>query len=135
MVSNMPDRHLEGKLHLPDRGQNYAHRVVACHIPCWHNNGMDNVSKIRQQRGLSQTQLADAIGANQATISKIERGDGNPTLSMIKRIAGALNCEPADLFEASTLRLRVLSAIDDIEDPSRREAAIVVIETMAGRSR
>ena len=95
---------------------------------------MDQMTRIREERGLSQTQLAEMIGANQATISKIERGQGNPTLTMIRRIAAALECSPPDLFSRDALQLRVMEAINAI-DPARREAALTVIEAMAERQR
>jgi transcriptional regulator with XRE-family HTH domain len=94
---------------------------------------MKNLARIRDSRGLTQTQLAEMVGANQATISKIEKGVGNPTLSMILRIADALKCDAADLFHTSGLRLRVLAALEAIDDPARAEAAAVVLESMAGR--
>ena len=113
--------------------ENYAQLVVASHIPARHTLHMKNLARIRESRGLTQTQLAEMVGANQATISKIEKGVGNPTLSMILRIADALKCDPADLFNTSGLRLRVLAALEAIDDPARAEAAAVVLESMAGR--
>ncbi len=93
---------------------------------------MDNLARIRQSRNLTQTQLADAISANQATISKIERGEGNPTLDMIQRIAFALNVHPSALFSRDALEQRALDAIDRMTDERAREAAVIVLETMAG---
>lgn len=93
---------------------------------------MDQMTRIREERGLSQSQLAEMVGANQATISKIERGLGNPTLTMIRRIAKALNCQPPDLFSRDALQVRLMSAINSI-DPEQREAALTVIEAMAQR--
>ncbi len=45
----------------------------------------------RIRRGWSQTQLADAIGSRQPVISRLERGDGNPSLQTLGRIAKALD--------------------------------------------
>ena len=111
--------------------QNYAQAVVARAIPARHYLCMDNLAHIRKLRGLSQTQLAELVGANQATISKIESGEGNPTLSMIRRIAKALDVEPMQLFSLGQLQQRVLDAMDQIDDPTKREAAVLVIESMA----
>jgi ribosome-binding protein aMBF1 (putative translation factor) len=44
----------------------------------------------RQKRGLSQQQLAERIGTRQPVISRLERGDGNPTLNLLQRVAHAL---------------------------------------------
>lgn len=45
----------------------------------------------RIKRGWSQTELAEAIGSRQPVISRLERGDGNPSLQTLVRIAQALN--------------------------------------------
>ncbi len=111
--------------------RNYAQAVVALCIHWAHNLCMENLAHIRETRGLSQKQLAEMIGANQATISKIESGAGNPTLSTINRIAKALDVEPHQLFSMTQLQQRIFDAIAQIKDPASREAAVVVIEAMA----
>ncbi len=45
----------------------------------------------RIKRGWSQTELAEAIGSRQPVISRLERGEGNPTLETLGRIAKALD--------------------------------------------
>lgn len=45
----------------------------------------------RINRGWSQTQLAEAIGSRQPVISRLEQGNGNPSLSTLQKIAKALN--------------------------------------------
>jgi transcriptional regulator with XRE-family HTH domain len=109
----------------------YAYPVVALGIPGWHYLDMDNLLTIRELKGITQQQLADAVGANQATISKIEKGIGNPTLAMINRIAKALGVHPASLFTLDPLRQRAVNAIDGIPDQTRKEAAVLVLESMA----
>ena len=49
------------------------------------------IIKHRLKRGWSQTQLAEAIGSRQPVISRLERGDGNPSLQTLQRIADALD--------------------------------------------
>jgi len=115
--------------------QLYAQSVVARGGLRWHLLDMDNLKRIREARRLTQTQLAEAIGANQATISKIERGEGNPTLDVINRIATALHVHPSDLFSRGALEQRALSALQCLNDEGAREAAIIVLESMAARSR
>ncbi len=51
------------------------------------------ILKARLEKGLSQSQLADALGTKQANISRIEAGLGNPTLSMIQKLANTLDLE------------------------------------------
>lgn len=45
----------------------------------------------REERGMTQGDLASAAGMYQSEISKIETGDANPSLSTLNRIAAALN--------------------------------------------
>lgn len=47
----------------------------------------------REQLGLSQTELAEKTGIDQADISRIERGSGNPTEKTLTRLAEALGAE------------------------------------------
>lgn len=49
------------------------------------------IIKERIKRGWSQTELAEAIGSRQPVISRLERGDGNPSLQTLGRIAKALD--------------------------------------------
>lgn len=44
----------------------------------------------RIRNGITQQQLADLTGINQADISRFERGFSNPSLSTIKRLADGL---------------------------------------------
>lgn len=45
----------------------------------------------RLRKGLTQSQLAEKVGTRQPVISRLERGEGNPSLETLQRIAGALN--------------------------------------------
>jgi ribosome-binding protein aMBF1 (putative translation factor) len=45
----------------------------------------------RIKRGWSQTELAKAVGSRQPVISRLERGEGNPSLSTLHKIAKALD--------------------------------------------
>ena len=48
------------------------------------------VSKAREEKGLSQVELAKITKIHQADISKIERGIGNPSVKTLDRIAKGL---------------------------------------------
>lgn len=111
--------------------KNYAQPVVESPNATCEMLVMDNLARIRTARGLTQSQLAEAVGANQATISKIESGTGNPTLDMINRIAAALHVHPSALFSRASLEQRALEAIQRIKDDGSREAAVIVLESMA----
>jgi len=55
----------------------------------------------REEAGITQTELAKQSGINQADISRIERGVGNPTLAKIERLFAALNKQVSFSCEAS----------------------------------
>ena len=45
----------------------------------------------RKQKHLTQKQLAERTGIDQADISKIETGNANPSLQMLKRLADGMD--------------------------------------------
>ena len=47
----------------------------------------------RTSQNLTQKQLSERTGINQADISKLENGTRNPTLNMLKRLAKGMNLE------------------------------------------
>jgi transcriptional regulator with XRE-family HTH domain len=58
-----------------------------------------NVRKARQRRGLSQERLAFACRLHRTEISLLERGERDPRLSTIVRLARALECTASSLVE------------------------------------
>ncbi len=54
-------------------------------------NLIKSIIRERQKRGLSQQALAERIGTRQPVISRLERGEGNPTLHQLQKIASALD--------------------------------------------
>ena len=54
----------------------------------------------RAKAGYSQESFADAIGVHRTYMGTLERGDGNPTLDMIARIARGLDLSLSELFTA-----------------------------------
>lgn len=97
---------------------------------------MKNLAAIRKSKRLTQAQLGDIVGLNQATISKIERDDGsyNYTAEVIHLIASALKVAPAELFGLPELQQRALNALNAITDPDERLAALIVLEAMSKKA-
>lgn len=56
------------------------------------------VSRLREQRGLSQRRLALMLDLDRVTLSRIEAGAANPTVETLVRIAEGLDVELEDLF-------------------------------------
>jgi transcriptional regulator with XRE-family HTH domain len=59
------------------------------------------VRLFRQQKGVSQEKLAQQWGLHRTYVGGIERGERNPSLVNIGRIAEALGVEPWELLKGS----------------------------------
>lgn len=59
-----------------------------------------NVRRLRKARGMSQDELADAVGIQTAAVSHIENRRGNPTLTTLEALASALGVRFAELFRS-----------------------------------
>jgi DNA-binding XRE family transcriptional regulator len=57
-----------------------------------------NVMRLRAQRGMTQAQLAEAIGVSQPRIAGIESGDANPRLATLAKLAHALGVTLSELL-------------------------------------
>ena len=51
----------------------------------------ENIKKYRKQKGLTQKELASKVGVAASTITKYEKGDLEPSLDTIKKIANVLD--------------------------------------------
>lgn len=58
-----------------------------------------NIRRLRQERGLTQEELAVRIRITRNYVGMIERQENSPTVAMLERIAKALSIEPARLFD------------------------------------
>jgi putative transcriptional regulator len=127
MRRNMPKGHTRVNACQACTGKNYAQPAVAPGSDAGHDVCMYQLARIRKARRLTQTQLAEAVGCHQATISKLERGDKNVTLDLAERIARVLKVEPWELFGMDDLRQRYLEALAKAT-PARREAILLLLE-------
>lgn len=57
------------------------------------------VRALRKERGLTQEELADAIGVSRQTIISIERGRYVPSLPLALKIAGFFRCSTDEMFK------------------------------------
>jgi transcriptional regulator with XRE-family HTH domain len=60
----------------------------------------ERVEQLRKDKSLSQPELAELAGVALGTVSRIERGDGKPAISLIIDICRALRVAPATLFSS-----------------------------------
>lgn len=89
----------------------------------------ERLKKIRRRRGLSQEEVADLAEMHVTNIGKIERGQSNPSLTTIIRVAGVLDFDPGELVRGITLRdvpptTHRLSAKDVIAAKLAADAAV-----------
>jgi len=67
------------------------------------------IARLRIQRGLSQSQLAEMVGTRQPSIARLENGNSVPSLSFLQRLAAALGAKievrliPDELRSSNTL--------------------------------
>jgi len=59
----------------------------------------DNAARIRKQRGLTQEEVAERSQLSQQYLSGIERGQRNPSLLSMERLAAALEVDLTNLVE------------------------------------
>ncbi|MCS5719103.1 helix-turn-helix domain-containing protein [Herbiconiux sp. CPCC 205763] len=62
----------------------------------------DRIRDERRRFAISQMDLAELAGLHFTNLGRIERGQANPSLSTILRIASALNLNPAFLVDGLT---------------------------------
>ena len=65
------------------------------------DNGLvlkNNLAAVRKERGLSQSDLAKAVGVSRNTISSIETGQFNPTAKLALILCVALDKKFEELF-------------------------------------
>ena len=58
----------------------------------------ENIQRVRKFRNMNQQELADAIGINMQSLSKIERGVNFPTFDTLEKITSALGVTPNELL-------------------------------------
>lgn len=61
---------------------------------------MNNIKRIREERGIRQKQLADAAGVSSPYLYDLENGNRNAKPETWQRIADALGCTVEELQEA-----------------------------------
>ena len=97
-----------------------------------------NLRTIRLTKGLSLLEFADEIGISKSTLCKIEKGDVNPTLSLIDQVSDNLSIPAAELllepsYTPSELVVikRLLSSIDlftQLSEEKQKKVAALFIE-------
>ena len=59
---------------------------------------MTKLAEWRKKKGLTQTELAKMCGWKKSTISDYERGEREPNITKLEKLATALGCRISDLI-------------------------------------
>jgi len=86
-------------------------------------NISQNIKQLRQSRGLTQDQLARLSGVPRPTWSNLESGASNPTVSVLVRVAGALQVPIEELISPPKATTKFYSA-DSI--PKQRRGGVLI---------
>ena len=60
-------------------------------VDCIEKEIAEVIIRVRTEKGITQKELSKLTGIQQANISKIENGEGNPSIKILNRIAIGLN--------------------------------------------
>jgi transcriptional regulator with XRE-family HTH domain len=92
-----------------------AHNRARMSVPSDHTAGhlARNLVSLRHTRALTQDGLAKAAGVPRSTIANLESGDGNPSLVVLVKVAGALGV-PIDELLASPRAMVRRWAADEV---------------------
>ncbi len=58
----------------------------------------ENIRRLRVDKKITQSELAEVVGISQAMLCQIERGTKNPSLQIGKEISDALGCTIDELL-------------------------------------
>ena len=62
---------------------------------------LNSVHTLRTERGLTQEELAEKIGATRQTVISIEKGNYTPSVMLALKIAKVFNVSVQDIFKIS----------------------------------
>jgi XRE family transcriptional regulator, regulator of sulfur utilization len=77
-----------------------------------------NLVALRHARALTQDGLAKASGVPRSTVANLESGEGNPSLAVLMKVAGALGAPLDELLASPRAKVRQWS-VDDISAQNR----------------
>lgn len=84
----------------------------------------ERIRKIREKRGLSTYKLSSLVGLSQSAISKIESGKRKIDLTILNKIAQALNVSPSFLFtgvDIESLKEKAKAKYGELYSNEKRE--------------
>lgn len=88
----------------------------------------DAIRSYRKRNGFTLDQLAESAGVSRSMISQVESSKTVPTISVVCKLAGAMNTSVGALLgEGQLERIRVLNNRNDLlDDAARKEVCSIV---------
>ncbi|MCR5440381.1 MAG: XRE family transcriptional regulator [Selenomonas sp.] len=71
-----------------------------------------NLQRLREERNLSFGQLAERSGVSKVMLSQIEKGEGNPTINTIWKIANGLEVDYSQLIAPPMRKVQIVRGAD-----------------------
>lgn len=71
-----------------------------------------NLQRLREERNLSFGQLAERSGVSKVMLSQIEKGEGNPTINTLWKIANGLKVDHSQLIAPPTPKVQIVRGND-----------------------
>ena len=81
--------------------------------------------KIRKARGMTQRQIADAVGVEPDHISKLENGDRRLSPEWIERLSKVLNCSKGELLGEAPLSDDARAVLDMYERLTINQKSVI----------
>jgi transcriptional regulator with XRE-family HTH domain len=57
------------------------------------------LKELREEKGMSQQELGDYADVDRSFISRIERGIGTPSVTVVFKMCGILEVKPSEFFQ------------------------------------
>lgn len=97
----------------------------------------ERIRSLRQQKQLSQEQVALKAEITPAYLGQIERGEKNPTLKAIEKLCDALNVTLVELFSNQNitsandvLMEQIICEVKDCSDAEKKEILNIIRHTL-----
>lgn len=88
-----------------------------------------NIVSLRQKRSITQAGLAKIAGVPRSTVTHLESGSGNPSLSNLIKVASALQVTIEELLAAPRTRCKLLKN-NELRAVKRSQGAVTVFKLL-----
>ena len=99
---------------------------------------LENIKRIRKEKGLTQQEVADSSDMLVSTYSRLERGGSSPSLSTMIRIADALEVNITELLDSPLIKDKSLAKkIEKVESLSEynKNVANIMLDSIIEKDR